>query len=206
MACVITLGLASCGGNQARTSNQVDEESNEVNIQAKTSNQADEESNEVKIPQGWQVSKKVDDLTNDVTAVQAMLFSNTVIVNRDNHTFRLAIDITYGYSPITDGLCNSVSFALYDTTKSDDIHHWKFSDIKGSGILAVFDNGPVDNTWSLIERTDDLSNLYMSNPAMANAFIEKIKTSKTCKIQVNLDTIGMKTFKFNCQGLQWGFK
>ena len=38
-----------------------------------------------------------------------------------------------------------------------------------------------------------------------NKIINKLKKAKTCKIQVNVRDIGMKTFEFNSEGLNWDY-
>ena len=35
--------------------------------------------------------------------------------------------------------------------------------------------------------------------------MQKLKSSKTVRIQVNLEDVGMKTFDFNVSGLKWDY-
>ena len=45
--------------------------------------------------------------------------------------------------------------------------------------------------------------MYM--PSKVKPFLAKLRSSKTCRIQVNLEHVGMTTFDFNIGGLKWDF-
>jgi len=45
--------------------------------------------------------------------------------------------------------------------------------------------------------------MYM--PSRVKPFLAKLRSSKTCRIQVNLENVGMTTFDFNIEGLNWDF-
>jgi hypothetical protein len=48
-------------------------------------------------------------------------------------------------------------------------------------------------------------NSSYSGPEKVKAFINKLKASKQCKIQVRLNEVGNTTFTFNTAGLKWDF-
>ena len=81
----------------------------------------------------------------------------------------------------------------------------RLSDFQGSGILAVFDDGNVDDTWSIIDMSKKRDALYMYHPSNVAPFVKKLKESKHARIQVNLEGVGKNTFDFNIAGLKWDF-
>ena len=93
---------------------------------------------------------------------------------------------------------------------TDDNGLCRLADSGSSGILAVFDNGSVDDTWNLIYMSNDKRALSIissySGPNKVKAFIDKLKNSKQCKIQVRLNKVGNTTFTFNTEGLKWDFE
>ena len=139
-------------------------------------------------------------MTGNVTSVNAVVISkNKQPFGRYGQTARLAICISY--DQINGKYSTSVMLSF-----TDDDGMCTFSDFRGSGILAVFDNGEVDNRWSLISMAANRRSLYMVNTDKINSFVKQLKASKQARIQVNIKGGGQKTFDFNVEGLQWDFE
>lgn len=192
--------MTGCGSNSSNSQNEADD--------ASVKNEADDTSvNETtKSEDGttWLYFKNEDDLTHNVTAINAYVVStNRVEIDNHGHTARLMLNLCYSanYSFATGGPSTSVAFVF-----SEDNDMTRLSDFKGSGILAVFDDGDIDSRWSLINMTEDRTSLHMYESSKVAPFVEEIKSSKQVRIQVNLEHVGRKTFDFNVEGLQWDFE
>lgn len=68
---------------------------------------------------------------------------------------------------------------------------------------------PVTEDWSYLEGAGDkaliITLIHVEDDNSARSFINKLKNSSTCKIQVNIENVGMRTFEFDCAGLQWDY-
>ena len=190
---VPALCLISCGGN-----NQSQQYSQEYTTEEESQTGMTEESKSDDTT--WQYSKTEDDLTHNVTSFNAIITStNEIPFDRYGNTARLVIYLSY--KVVMGKLSTSVMFCFVD-----DDNMCRFSKFKGSGILAVFDNGEVDDRWSWIDMVDSRKSIYTYNSAKVLPFVEQLKASKKARIQVNLEHVGMKTFDFNVEGLQWDFE
>ena len=151
----------------------------------------------------WFYDKRVDDLTNEVTSINANIIStNRVRIDSYGNTARMALTLTYSYfTNYSNNPSTSVMFSFVDDNKL-----CRLSDFQGSGILAVFDNGDVDDRWALIDMSKKRDALYMYYPSKVAPFVRKLKESKHARIQVNLEGVGKNTFDFNIAGLKWDFK
>ena len=132
--------------------------------------------------------------------IRAYLVSENEIEYEAGKTTLLAISVNY--SSITGILRNMVTIAL----AGDEYKDCQFSDFQGSGFLAVFDDGPIDDTWSLVTMTDSRRGLSFHLSDEVESFLSKLKQSRTCKIQVNLEHVGKKTFIFHCEGFEWDYQ
>jgi len=81
----------------------------------------------------------------------------------------------------------------------------RYAEDFSSGSRVVFDNGDVDDRWTLINNTPKRDAIFMFMPSKVKPFLAKLRSSKTCRIQVNLEHVGMTTFDFNIGGLKWDF-
>lgn len=148
----------------------------------------------------WFYSQREDDLTHEITSINAMILStNRVRINSYGNTARMSISLSYSMdfspNPLT-----SVMFAFVD-----DNNLCRLSDFQGSGILAVFDDGEVDDRWTLINMGKKRNALYMYHPSKVAPFVSRLKESQHVRIQVNLEGVGKNTFDFNIGGLKWDF-
>lgn len=185
--------MTGCGSKSSNNRNRADDTSVSDN---KTTKSEDDTT--------WHYYQDEDDLTHNVTAINAYVIStNRVEIDNHGHTARMLLNLCYsaGYSYATGGPSTSVTFMF---TEDNDMT--RLSDFKGSGILAVFDEGEIDSRWSLINMTDNRTSLLMYQPNKVAPFVEEIKSSKQVRIQVNLEHVGRKTFDFNVEGLQWDFE
>lgn len=190
---IALVAVAFCGCQNPQSSNASQGLSNqESGEQVQTQKSREQES--------WTYSKDVDDLSGEVVGVSAILRSTNEIEYELGKTTRLAIDITYGSG--TGHLQNTVLIAFY----GDEYKLCRMSDFQGSGFLATFDDGPIDDTWSLVFLGSDRRGLTIYKLDQVADFISKIKQSKKCRIQVNTEQVGKKTFEFNTKGLDWNFK
>ena len=205
IASMVSLSLASCGGKMPKQSGMITDEDSVAaadttdSVATDTTSSATETSTDDQSG-GWFYDKNVDDLTGNVTAVNGYLVSKNSVEYDSGKTTKLMIALKYG--KLSASVQNAVLISFVD----DDYKSCRFADFQGKGLLAVFDDGEVDDSWrnlSLGSSSDGLM-IYWENEA--NAFINKLKRSKTCKIQVTIEGAGKKTFEFNCQGLQWDFK
>ncbi len=146
----------------------------------------------------WDYFQDTDDLTGNVTAVNAALNStNAVEYDNYGHTSKLFILLTYSVKGETQ-----ITIGGVDATGSEKM---RFSDFQGSGFLAVFDDGEVDDTWRYIGMSERRTSLYIHHTHEVAEFVSKLKASRTCKIQVNLEHGGKKAFTFNTAGLKWDY-
>lgn len=171
-------------------------------------NQGGNFDNEETTTQGtaWGYFKDTNTLTGETTALSAYIEStNRPRTDGNGNTARLAMKISYSVTSyaaqVKGGPANSVFFTFIE---DDNLCH--FAKRHGSGILVIFDNGEVDDTWKLIFKSSDERGLMIYEPQQVDKFISRLKTSKTCKIQADLEKGGEVTFKFNSEGLDWDFK
>lgn len=194
---IALLALAFCGCQNKQSSMSQSSETDNV---SQTSNTTDSNTKSHTRANTWEYSKRVDDLSGNVTAVDAVLTSENVIEYASGKTVRLFIGITYGGG--TGRIQNHVTIGLTE----DKYDICRISDFQGSGFLATFDDGPIDDTWSLVFLDDTRRGLAIHRLDQVADFISKIKQSKKCKIQVNLESIGRRSFEFNTKGLDWNWE
>lgn len=185
---LIALALCGCQNNQ---SSNVGQTSSNQEFSAQKQLQKGQET--------WCYIDDKDDLSGKVVGVYAILRSNNVLEYESGKTTRLAISISYGSN--TGKLQNSVTIGFH----SDEFQMCRMSEVKGSGFLVSFDDGPIDDTWSLIYLFDSRKGMCIYELDQVADFISKIKKSKKCRIQVNTEQAGRKTFDFNTEGLEWDY-
>lgn len=185
---LIALELCGCQNNQSSNMGQT---SSSQEFSAQKQLQKGQET--------WYYINDKDDLSGKVIGISATLRSNNVLEYESGKTTRLAITIQYG--SYTGKLQNSVFIGFY----SDEYHTCRISEVNGSGFLATFDDGPIDYTWSLIYLLDNRKGMIIYELDQVADFISKIKKSKKCRIQVNTEQAGRKTFEFNTEGLEWDY-
>lgn len=149
----------------------------------------------------WKYTQDVDDLTGKTTGINAAIASTNSITSNFGTQDRLVIQLSY--NGITGEPSNMFGIAF---EKGD----CRFADKHSQGFYAVFDNGEVDDTWTLCNGGDNTAIVMISDglsdsESKISSFINNLKKSKTCRIQVNVDGVGMKTFDFNCEGLNWQY-
>lgn len=191
----LCLFIFSCNSNSTRTTQETDNETLNENTEATT-----EESELEQSPNTWNYSKDVDDLSGEVKGIRAYLVSENEIEYETGKTTLLAIGVNY--SSITGILRNMVTI----TFVGDDYEDCQLSDFQGSGFLATFDDGPIDDTWKLVSMNSDRTSLSFHLSDEVDSFLSKLKQSRTCKIQVNLEHVGKKTFVFHCEGFKWDYQ
>ena len=185
---LIALELCGCQNNQSSNMGQT---SSSQELSAQKQLQKGQET--------WSYIDNKDDLSGKVVVVSAILLSNNVLEYEPGKTTRIGIGISYGSD--TGKLQNSVFIGFH----SDEYHMCRISEVKGSGFLATFDDGPIDYTWSLIYLLDNRKGVIIHELDQVADFISKIKKSKKCRIQVNTEQAGRKTFEFNTEGLEWDY-
>lgn len=189
---IFSVAMASCSGNGGKSSQtDVSQESNQ-------STEIQENQDPMTT---WNYTKDVDDLTGNTTGFGASIGSTNFLSLNDGSSDRLVIQL--GYNGITGKPSNMFGLAFQNG-------NLRFANKRSQGFLAVFDNGEVDNTWSICNGGNDKAIVMISDKVsgsdhLINSFINKLKNAKTCRIQVNVDGAGMKTFDFNCEGLQWDY-
>ena len=196
---VVALCLTSCGGGT--TSNKQPSTSDEVSENPSVEGSSDNTSSDDDVTT-WFYTKNEDDLTHNVTSLNATVISvDSKRFDSNGNTARMVMQLSYNASMSASGEPKtSVMF-----TFTDDNDLCRYSDFQGSGFLAVFDDGPVDDTWTLVNMTSKRNSLFMYEGNRVTPFIQKLKSSKTAKIQVNLENVGKTTFTFNTAGLNWDF-
>lgn len=189
---LIALALCGCQNKQSSMS-----QSSETDNVSQTSNTTDSNTKSQTRANTWVYSQDVDDLTGAVTSVNANLYSDNKVVydQYDNLAVQAAICISAE---------RDKTYVLIALLNGKD-GHARFADIQSSGFLAVFDDGEVDDTWSLVSSYENKTYLAINTRNKVDLFIQKLKQSKTCKIQLNLDVVGPKTFIFNTEGLKWDY-
>lgn len=209
VTCIVLLNaLTGCNSNNSNGNEQSSKvssaESTEYAEDTSTPSEAETQTGKSTELEGttWFYDKRVDDLTNEVTNINAIIIStNQVRIDSYGNTARMSISLTYSYfTEYSSNPSTSVMFSFVDDNKL-----CRLSDFQGSGILAVFDNGNVDDTWSLIDMSKKRDALYMYHPSKVAPFVKKLKESKHARIQVNLEGVGKNTFDFNIAGLKWDF-
>lgn len=149
----------------------------------------------------WNYSSSVDDLTGKTTGIDAFIASTNTQLSEYGDSDRLIIQL--GYNGISGKPTNMFGLA-FEKGKC------RFASKNSQGFYAVFDDGEVDNTWTLCNGGNNKSIVMISDGLSSSenkirSFINKLKQSKTCRIQVNIEGVGMKTFNFNCEGLNWDY-
>lgn len=149
----------------------------------------------------WSYTTDVDDLTGKTKGFNAHITSTNSATSKYGESDRLVIQLSY--NSITRKPSNMFGIAF-------EKGNCYFANSNSQGFYAVFDNGEVNDTWTLCNGGNNKSIVMISDGFSAsenkiNSFINKLKNAKTCKIQVNIDGVGMKTFNFNCEGLDWNY-
>jgi len=189
---LISVAMASCNGGSSTSTQQGSTEQNEQN-------QSTQEKQDPATT--WNYTKDVDDLTGNITGINAHIASTNSLTSEYGESDRLVIQL--GYNGISGEPSNMFGIAF-------EKGYCRFADKNSQGFLAVFDNGEVDNTWTLCNGGNNkaivmISDKLSGSDDLINSFINKLKKAKTCRIQVNVDGVGMKTFDFNCEGLKWDY-
>jgi len=149
----------------------------------------------------WDYFRSEDDLTHEVTGYTAYIVStNRARIDSNGNTARMTMSLSFS-TLYTSTPSTSVMFNFTEDNKM-----CRLSDFQGSGILAVFDNGEVDDRWGLINMGKKRNSLFMFYPNQVDPFVEKLKSSKQVRIQVNLENVGKTTFDFSVAGLKWDWK
>ena len=159
-----------------------------------------------KEPTTWTYFKSVDDLTGNVTALNACIYSeNSIPIDENGTTTKLFIYLIFGERLDTSkGYLNLEKVPGTTVMLSFSNKTCRFSDFQGKGLLATFDNGGVDNRWSgLYYSTQEYLVMHVSNNDRVKEFIDELKASQVAKIQVNIENVGMRTFTFKTKGLNW---
>lgn len=194
-AIFVTFGIALTGCGSKSTNSQNEFESQNDTNESSVSN------DDVLEHTTWDYFRTEDDLTHNVTGYTAYIVSsNRGRIDSDGNTARMTMSLCYS-TLYTSTPATSVMFAFTDDNKMTML-----SDFQGSGILAVFDNGEVDDRWGYINMGDKRNTLFMYQPSEVDPFVEKLKSSKQVRIQVNLENVGKTTFDFNVEGLEWDWK
>lgn len=190
--------------NTERDANQAEQvyvsENNEQIAEETTTESVTDNAKDMEPENQWYYSKDVDDLSDEVTSINAMLVSENEIEYETGRTTKLAIGVHY--SSATGILCNHVNICFV----GDQYGSCQYSDFQGSGFLATFDDGPIDDTWKLVTMVSNRRGLTIHFDKEVNSFLSKLKQSRTCKIQVNLEHVGKKTFVFHCEGFEWDYE
>ena len=178
------IALTGCGSKSSNGQNETSENSSS--------------SGDVMEHTTWDYFRTEDDLTHDVTGYTAYVVStNRVRIDSNGNTARMSLSLLFS-TQFSSTPSTSVMFSFTEDNKL-----CRLSDFQGSGILAVFDNGEVDDRWGLINMGNKRNSLFMYLPSKVDPFVEKLKTSKQVRIQVNLENVGKTTFDFNVEGLHW---
>lgn len=149
----------------------------------------------------WFYSKTEDDLTHDITSITATILStNECRYDSYGHTARMVMTLTYSTMYLSTP--STAVLLSFDDGKTDMC---KYAEDFSSGFRVVFDNGNVDDRWTLIDNTPKRNVIFMYMPSKVKPFLAMLRSSKTCRIQVNLEHVGMTTFDFNIEGLKWDF-
>ena len=149
----------------------------------------------------WFYSKTEDDLTHDITSITATILStNECRYDSYGHTARMVMTLTYSTMYLSTP--STAVLLSFDDGKTDMC---KYAEDFSSGFRVVFDNGNVDDRWTLIDNTPKRNVIFMYMPSKVKPFLAMLRSSKTCRIQVNLENVGKTTFDFNIEGLKWNF-
>ena len=149
----------------------------------------------------WFYSKTEDDLTHDITSITATILStNECRYDSYGHTARMVMTLTYSTMYLSTP--STAVLLSFDDGKTDMC---KYAEDFSSGFRVVFDNGNVDDRWTLIDNTPKRNVIFMYMPSKVKPFLAMLRSSKTCRIQVNLENVGKTTFDFNIEGLKWDF-
>ncbi len=149
----------------------------------------------------WNYTQDVDDLTGELTGINAHIGSTNFLTLNDGSSDRLVLQLCY------NGISGEPSTMFGLAFQKGNL---SFADRNSQGFYVVFDNGEVDDTWTMCNGGGKKAIVMMSDgfsrsKDKISSFIEKLKKAKTCKIQVNVEGAGRKTFEFNCEGLNWDY-
>ena len=187
--------------------NQVQEQSEQESIEDTTAvveEVMSEEEQEQAVIDGmtkWFYGKTEDDLTHDITSITATILStNECRYDSYGHTARMVMALTYSTMYLSTP--STAVLLSFDDGKTGMC---RYAEDFSSGFRVVFDNGDVDDRWTLIDNTSKRDVIFMYMPRKVKPFLAKLRSSKTCRIQVNLEHVGMTTFDFNIGGLKWDF-
>lgn len=188
---LVCVGMIQCANSQQQQS---------AHDSAMVSSQ---ESEEIAKPNEWEYYKETDDLTGKAKAYVASLASeNSQPIGNGNES-RLILQVRYSHFLKKD--VNSVVLIFENELG-------RFAYKNGTGFLVTFDGGDVDERWTYLgdmvspgKRVLTITPDYMESDKSAKDFITMLKESKQCKIQVNIENGGMRTFEFNCANLEWDF-
>lgn len=180
------------------------EEYDIVDTTAVVENDISEEDEQQAIIDGqttWFYGQMEDDLTHEVTAITATILSkNECRFDNYGNTARLCMQLIYSTYYLS-----TPSTAVLLTFDDGKTNLCRYADSFSSGFKVVFDNGEVDNRWTLIESTPKHNVIFMYMPSKVKPFLAELRSSKTCRIQVNLEHVGMTTFDFSIEGLKWDY-
>lgn len=192
--------LSSCSLKDTKSTNESNNQESNSTEQSNDVSNYNEQSNDAsnyneQIP-NWKYFREKDDLTGETTSITAECFSKTSV-----NGSRIIIALYYGV--IADKLLTT----MYIQAEKG----LSFARFQGSGMRVLFDTDEViDDSWTLIQHTTDYSALYtnsiVNSENLVEKFVNKLKQSKKCKIQVNLENIGKKTFEFDVEGLNWPYE
>lgn len=182
--------LSSCSLKDTKSTNESNSQENNSTEQSNDANNYNEQ-----IP-NWKYFREKDDLTGETTSITAECFSKTSV-----NGSRIIIALYYGV------IANRLLTTMYIQAENG----LSFARFQGSGMRVLFDTDEViDDSWTLIQHTTDYSALYtnsiVNSENLVEKFVNKLKQSKKCKIQVNLEDIGKKTFEFDVEGLNWPYE
>lgn len=167
------------------------------------SSQNDDETEDAS-SKGWKYFKTVDDSTNE-PSFYAMLKSTNSQPSTDGGETKLVMLVSYTvFNEMVN--VNTVTFGF----ENDNYRFAQLTQLIGGGFLANFNGGPVLEDWSYLKEGAQDRGLVIApnrvgNDNSARSFISKLKNSNICKIQVDIENVGMRTFEFDCSGLQWDF-
>lgn len=167
---------------------------------AETSKTAEQEEAATNPTASWEYFYDTDDLTNKVTGIHAALISNNVQPSTYGGETNLILQISY--VPWQGNAVNRVAL-VFDNEQA------KFARYHGGGFFVSFDGKEVDESWKIVGEGGSTALVVTPNihgdDSLAKSFISKIKDSEKCRIQVNIEGVGMRTFDFNCKGLEWNY-
>ncbi len=148
---------------------------------------------------GWHYQKSSN---AEFVAPTAMIFSSDKQkYGFSNKVTRLCITLGYGY--LAGTLQHTVMISFAEEGSALDC---QLAKERSGGFYARFDDGDFENTWTSVWQDDySRSSLMVVNERQAAKFINKIRQAKQCWITVNIEDVGLTTFMFECEGLDWDY-